>query len=175
MLGFFLFFMLACLLLLAGILAFFIHLPDPDGWLLRQLLRPRWHGFGFLHCCAIRVVGVVVVGFPMLLLSDLEGRSAGRIIAVVGLAMSLDLVIGSYAAYLLTGGRYEFLVRIAAGVLLAIVVVCLLFAGRAERKRKFPRHRNASILLGGTDRRFAESAVPTVQMWSTYRFCSWCR
>ncbi len=84
MLGFFLFFILACLLLLAGILAFFIHLPDPGGW----LLRPRWHGLGVLHCCALPVVGVVVVGFPMLLLGDLEGKSAGRIIVWVCIVMA---------------------------------------------------------------------------------------
>ena len=140
---FLVFFIAACVLLLAGILAFFIHLPDPDGW----LLRPRWRGLGILHGCGIPLVAVVVVGLPMLLLSDVEGESAGRIAGWAGVVVCLALVIGSYAAYVVTGRRHRFLVWIATGALLTIVVLRLVF-GEGSIERPSPKHRRSSMILG---------------------------
>jgi hypothetical protein len=112
------FFMIACLVLIVGGLVLLFYQPDPDGW----WLEPIWHGLGFLHICAIPVVALILVGFPLLFFG-FEGEGAGRFI----LPVIIDVVIGSYAAFHFTGRRYRWLRSLAAYALAAMFGLAVIF------------------------------------------------
>ena len=118
------FFMLACLVLIVGGLVLLFYQPDPDGW----WLEPIWHGLGFLHICAIPVVALILVGFPLLFFADgIKGEGAGRFVLPAVSIMLIDVGIGSYAAFHFTGRRYRWLRSLAAYALAAMFGLAVIF------------------------------------------------
>ena len=129
------FFMIACLVLIVGGLVLLFYQPDPDGW----WLEPIWHGLGFLHICAIPVVALILVGFPLLFFADgIKGEGAGPLAVVI---MLIEVVIGSYAAFHFTGRRYQWLRSLAAYALAALVGLGAFarVAAHGDRGRRCPQ------------------------------------
>jgi hypothetical protein len=128
------FFMIACLVLIVGGLVLLVYQPDPDGW----WLEPIWHGLGFLHICAIPVVALILVGFPLLFFADgIKGEGVGRFVPPAILIMLIDVPIGSYAAFHFTGRRYRWLRSLAAYALAALFGLGMIFGN--HRGGKCPR------------------------------------